>query len=107
MARGAAALEAAILAGEARQVALVDVTPLGLGVETADSRMVTLVPRNAILPVQARALFTTVADGQSAASLRVLQGERPAAADNVLLGSFRLDNLQRAAAGGTEHRSTL
>jgi len=101
VARGAA-VEAAILAGQAGQVALVDVTPLGLGVETADSRMVTLVARNTILPAQARALFTTVSDGQSAASIRVLQGERPAAADNILLGGLLLENLQRAAAGGPD-----
>jgi molecular chaperone DnaK len=94
-----AAVEAAILSGEARRVALVDVTPLGLGVETSDSRMVTLVARNTILPAQAKALFTTVSDRQSAASIRVLQGERPAAADNVLLGSLLLENLQQAAAG--------
>jgi molecular chaperone DnaK len=94
-----AAVEAAILAGEARRLALVDVTPLGLGVETADARMATLVARNTVLPVQARALFTTVADLQEAACIRVLQGERPGAADNILLGSLLLENLQRAARG--------
>ena len=94
-----AAVQAGILAGEAGGLALVDVTPLGLGVETADARMATMVARNTVLPAQARALFTTVADLQESASIRVLQGERPVAADNILLGSFRLENLQRAARG--------
>jgi molecular chaperone DnaK len=94
-----AAVEAAILTGAAKRLALVDVTPLGLGVETADARMATLVLRNTVLPAQARALFTTVRDQQESASIRVLQGERPKAADNILLGSFLLENLQRAARG--------
>lgn len=94
-----AAVEASILAGESKSLALVDVTPLGLGVQTADARMTTLVPRNTVLPAQGRALFTTVADLQECASIRVLQGERPAAEDNTLLGSFLLDRLQRAPRG--------
>jgi molecular chaperone DnaK len=94
-----AAVEAAVLSGAARSMALVDVTPLGLGVETADARMATLVPRNTVLPTRARALFTTVSDLQESAWIRVLQGERPKAADNILLGAFLLGNLQRAARG--------
>ncbi|UCF99977.1 MAG: Hsp70 family protein [Spirochaetaceae bacterium] len=94
-----AAVQAGILAGEAREMALVDVTPLGLGVETADEQMVTIVPRNAVLPVQTKALFTTVADFQKTAGIRVLQGERPRASDNISLGSFRLENIQMAERG--------
>ena len=78
---------------------LVDVTPLGLGVEEVNQKMVTLVARNSVLPVQAKALFTTVADFQRVAGINVLQGERPQAVDNILLGSFRLENLKHARRG--------
>jgi len=77
----------------------VDVTPLGLGVETADEKMVTLVPRNTVLPVHSKALFTTVADDQKAAGIKVLQGERPRAGDNILLGSFRLEGIRQDRRG--------
>lgn len=94
-----AAIQGGILVGEARKMALVDVTPLGLGVETADEKMVTVVPRNTVLPVQTKALFTTVADFQKTVGIKVLQGERPRASDNILLGSFRLENIQKAERG--------
>ena len=94
-----AAIEAGILAGAARSVVLVDVTPLGLGVESDGDRMVTLIPRNTVLPAKAGAVFTTVCDYQSSATIRVLQGERPRASDNVLLGSFSLDGLAKARKG--------
>jgi molecular chaperone DnaK len=94
-----AAVEAGILAGRAKSMALVDVTPLGLGIETVDGTMVTVVPRNTVLPAQSRALFTTVADGQKAAGIKVLQGERSRAQDNILLGSFRLEGIRRARQG--------
>jgi molecular chaperone DnaK len=98
VARGAA-VQGGILAGEARKMALVDVTPLGLGVETVDEKMVTLVPRNTVLPVQTKAMFTTVSDYQKAASIKVLQGERSRAADNILLGSFKLENIEKIERG--------
>ncbi len=94
-----AAIEGGILTEEARQIALVDVTPLGLGVETADEKMVTLVPRNTPLPARADAVFTTVADYQKAAGIKVLQGERPRAADNILLGSLRLEDIRQGKRG--------
>jgi molecular chaperone DnaK len=94
-----AAAEAGILAGQAKSMALVDVTPLGLGVETADGRMVTLVSRNTVLPAQSKALFTTVVNRQKAAGIKVLQGERPRAQDNILLGSFRLEGIRPAKQG--------
>ena len=80
-------------------MALVDVTPLGLGVETFDGKMVTLVARNTVLPVHSSALFTTVADGQRAAAIKVLQGERSHASDNILLGSFCLEGIREARCG--------
>jgi molecular chaperone DnaK len=98
VARGAA-MQAGILAGEAKRMVLVDVTPLGLGVEAVNQEMVTLIPRNSVLPVQTKALFTTVADFQRVAGINVLQGERPQAVDNILLGSFRLENLKHARRG--------
>jgi molecular chaperone DnaK len=94
-----AAVQAGILAGEAKKMALVDVTPLGLGVETADLRMVTLIRRNTVLPSRSRALFTTVVDNQRAARIGVLQGERPRAEDNILLGSFRLEGIRQDRRG--------
>lgn len=94
-----AAVQGGILAGQTERMALVDVTPLGLGVETVDETMVTLVPRNSVLPVQAKALFTTVTDYQRTASIKVFQGERPRAADNILLGSFRLENIEQGQRG--------
>ncbi len=94
-----AAVQAGILAGESRHMVLVDVTPLGLGVETADRAMVTLVPRNTVLPVKAKAVFTTVTDYQRAACIKVLQGERRKATEDILLGSFRLENLQPGERG--------
>jgi molecular chaperone DnaK len=98
VARGAA-IQGGILAGEAERMALVDVTPLGLGVETVEKTMETLVPRNTVLPVEIKALFTTVADYQKTASIKVLQGERPKAEDNIVLGSFRLENIEKEKKG--------
>jgi molecular chaperone DnaK len=97
-----AAVEAGILAGQAKSMALVDVTPLGLGVEAADGRMVTLVSRNTLLPAESRTVFTTVVDGQKAAGIKVLQGQRPRAHDNILLGSFRLEGIRQARRGAPD-----
>jgi molecular chaperone DnaK len=97
-----AAVQAGILAGQAEATALVDVTPLGLGVETIGRRMMTLVPRNTVLPVQAKAIFTTVADNQKTARIKVLQGERCWAAEDILLGSFQLDNLEQGRKGSPD-----
>jgi molecular chaperone DnaK len=97
-----AAVQGGILAGQAEATALVDVTPLGLGVETVGRRMVTLVPRNTVLPVQARAIFTTVADNQKTARIAVLQGERSRAEEDILLGSFELQNIERGRKGSPD-----
>ena len=83
-------------------VGSVDVTPLGLGVETVGRRMVTLVPRNTVLPVRARAIFTTVADNQKRARIAVLQGERSRAEEDILLGSFELQNIERGRKGSPD-----
>jgi molecular chaperone DnaK len=97
-----AAVEAGILAGAAGfagGVALVDVTPLGLGIESDGDRMETLIARNTVLPASASAVFTTVCDNQSEATIRVLQGERPRASDNVSLGAFSLRGLATGRRG--------
>ena len=98
VARGAA-MEAAVLSGAASETVLVDVTPLGLGVQTAREGLVRLSPRNTVLPARARAVFTTVSDNQRRARVTVLQGERPRAEDNVLIGSFDLDGIEPARCG--------
>lgn len=92
-------MEAAVLSGAASETVLVDVTPLGLGVQTASEGLVTLLPRNTVLPARARAVFTTVSDNQRRARVTVLQGERPRAEDNVLIGSFDLDGIEPARCG--------
>jgi molecular chaperone DnaK len=94
-----AAVQGGILAGQARRMVLVDITPLGLGIETEDNRMVTLVARNTVLPVQRRALFTTVTDYQKSACIKVIQGQRAKASENILLGSFCLEDIQRGKKG--------
>jgi molecular chaperone DnaK len=92
VARGAA-VQGGILSGKVKRTALVDVTPLGLGVEAAGDEMVEVVARNTVLPVRSSAIFTTVSDYQKNAEIRVLQGERPRASDNIDLGSFQLQGL--------------
>lgn len=94
-----AAVQGAILSGQIRKMALVDVTPLGLGVESEGGVMINMIPRNAVLPTQARAIFTTVKDYQKAVTIHVLQGERPTVSDNISLGSFRLEGIGRAPKG--------
>jgi molecular chaperone DnaK len=102
-----AAVQAGIMAGKAPRLVLVDVTPLGLGVATADKKMVTLVPRNTPLPARVQALFTTASDFQTSATITVLQGERPRAADNIRLGTFRLDDIRPARQGEADIEITF
>jgi molecular chaperone DnaK len=102
-----AAVQAGIMSGKAARMVLVDVTPLSLGVETADQKMVILVPRNTPLPARVQALFTTVSDFQKSATITVLQGERPRAADNIRLGSFRLEDIQPARQGEADIEITF
>jgi molecular chaperone DnaK len=86
-----AAIQAGILAGSLRQVVLVDVTPLSLGIETFGGLMNVIIPRNSTIPVKAGEQFTNAADGQRLMKIHVLQGERELVKDNFSLGSFDLE----------------
>lgn len=94
-----AAIQAGVLAGEVKDVLLLDVTPLSLGVETLGGVMSKLVPRNTTVPVQKSEIFSTAADGQNNVEIHVLQGERELASDNKSLGTFRLDGIPPAPRG--------
>ncbi|MDR7554832.1 MAG: molecular chaperone DnaK [Armatimonadota bacterium] len=94
-----AAIQAGVLAGQVREVVLLDVTPLSLGVETLGGVMTTLIPRNTTIPTRKSETFTTAADGQTQVEIHVLQGERPMARDNRTLGRFILDGIPPAPRG--------
>jgi molecular chaperone DnaK len=94
-----AAIQAAVLAGEVKDVVLVDVTPLSLGVETLGGVMTVLIPRNTAIPTSKTEVFTTAADMQTAVEIHVLQGERPMARDNKSLGRFHLTDIPPAPRG--------
>ncbi len=94
-----AAIQAGVLAGEVKDVLLLDVTPLTLGVETLGSVMTPLIERNTTIPVTKSETFSTAADGQTAVTIHVLQGERPMAADNMSLGQFNLEGVPPAPRG--------
>ncbi len=94
-----AALQGGVLAGEVKDVLLVDVTPLSLGVETLGGVMTVLVERNTNIPIRKTEIFSTAEDGQTAVDIHVLQGERPMAADNMTLGRFRLEGIPPAPRG--------
>jgi len=94
-----AAIEAGVLAGEVRDIVLVDVTPLTLGVETLGGVATSIVARNTPVPIKRSETFTTAADMQTSVTIHVYQGERPMAADNVSLGQFNLDGLVPAPRG--------
>lgn len=88
-----AAIQASVLAGDRTDVLLLDVTPLTLGIETEGGVMTALVERNTTVPVEKKNVFSTAADGQTAVTVRVFQGERKMAAANRLLGEFNLEGL--------------
>ena len=94
-----AAIQGGVLAGEVKDVLLLDVTPLSLGVETLGSVMTVLIERNTTIPIEKAEIFSTADDSQSAVDIHVLQGERPMAADNMTLGRFRLDGIPPAPRG--------
>jgi molecular chaperone DnaK len=94
-----AAIQGGVLAGDVKDVLLLDVTPLSLGVETLGSVMTTLITRNTTIPVKKTEVFSTAEDGQTAVDIHVLQGERPMAGDNMTLGRFRLDGIPPAPRG--------
>jgi molecular chaperone DnaK len=94
-----ASIQAGVLAGEMKDVLLLDVTPLSLGVETMGGVMTVLIPRNTTIPARKTEVFSTAEDNQSAVDIKVYQGERPIAADNMLLGQFRLEGIPPAPRG--------
>jgi molecular chaperone DnaK len=94
-----AAIQAGVLGGEVRDVLLLDVTPLSLGLETLGGVMTVLIPRNTTIPTRKMEPFTTAEDGQTAVDVHVLQGERPMAGDNKTLGHFRLEGIPPAPRG--------
>lgn len=94
-----AAIQGGVLAGDVKDVLLLDVTPLSLGIETMGGVMTVLIPRNTTIPAKKSEVFSTAADSQPAVDVQVLQGERPLAKDNKQLGMFRLDGLPPAPRG--------
>ena len=94
-----AAIQAGVLAGEVKDIVLLDVTPLTLGIETLGGVMTPLVPRNTTIPVSKSQVFSTADDNQTAVDIHVLQGERPMSKDNKSLGMFRLDGIPPAPRG--------
>ena len=94
-----AAIQAGVMGGEVKDVLLLDVTPLSLGLETLGSVMTTLIPRNTTIPYKKSEVFSTADDSQTAVDIHILQGERPMAADNMTLGRFRLEGIPPALRG--------
>ena len=94
-----AAIQGGVLGGEVKDILLLDVTPLSLGVETMGDVMTVMIERNTTIPVRKTEIYSTAADNQTAVDIHVLQGERPMSADNISLGRFRLDGIPPAARG--------
>jgi molecular chaperone DnaK len=94
-----AAIQAGVLGGEVKDILLLDVTPLSLGLETLGSVMTTLIERNTTIPVRKSETFSTAEDNQTAVDIHVLQGERPMANDNMSLGRFRLEGIPPSPRG--------
>ena len=94
-----AAIQGGVLGGEVKDILLLDVTPLSLGVETMGSVMTPVIERNTTIPIRKSEVFSTAEDSQTAVDIHVLQGERPMAGDNMSLGRFRLEGIPPAPRG--------
>jgi molecular chaperone DnaK len=94
-----AAIQGGVLAGDVKDVLLLDVTPLSLGVETLGGVMTKLIERNTTIPTKKSEIFSTADDNQTAVDVHILQGERPMAGDNMTLGRFRLEGIPPAPRG--------
>jgi molecular chaperone DnaK len=102
-----AAVQAAVLKGEVKDVLLLDVTPLSLGIETLGGVMTKVIERNTTIPARRTETFSTAEDNQAAVDVVVLQGERERAADNRVLGRFRLENIRPAPRGAPQIEVTF
>ena len=102
-----AAIQAAVLKGEVKDVLLLDVTPLSLGLETLGGVMTKVIERNTTIPARRTEVFSTAEDNQTAVDIVVLQGERERAADNRVLGRFRLENIRPAPRGAPQIEVTF
>jgi len=94
-----AAIQGGVLAGDVKDILLLDVTPLSLGVETLGGVMTKIINRNTTIPTKKSEVFSTAVDGQTNVEIHVLQGEREMSKDNKSLGTFRLDGIPPAARG--------
>jgi molecular chaperone DnaK len=102
-----AAIQGGVLGGEVKDVLLLDVTPLSLGVETLGGVMTVLIERNTTIPVKKSETFSTAEDNQTAVDIHILQGERPMSADNMSLGRFRLEGIPPTSRGTAQIEVTF
>ena len=102
-----AAIQAGVLTGDVKDVLLLDVTPLSLGIETLGGVFTRLIERNTTIPTKKSQVFSTADDNQSAVTISVYQGEREMASDNKLLGQFNLEGIPSAARGVPQIEVTL
>ena len=102
-----AAIQGGVLAGDVKDVLLLDVTPLSLGIETMGSVMTKLIEANTTIPTKKSEVFSTASDNQPSVEIHILQGERPMAKDNKTIGRFHLDGIPPAPRGTPSDRGHL